>query len=90
MKNLVICAATFLVITPKPCFALDPETCKVRGALLGSIARDRDKGISRTIVLKKHKKFPHVKEYVKAVYDDLRASSPQEIALAGEVSCLQE
>ena len=92
VKSL-ICLAAML---PLPAWAQggDPAICKLRGELMGAVARERDKGVSREQVMRQLKRqipsLPAVtRTYVDAVYDQGAKVKPDDITVLFEYSCLK-
>jgi len=75
--------------------ATDPEICEIRAAILGSVAQERDKGVSKEKVKKMFqtkfgKRFAGFASYVDLVYDQMKDMSPNEVAAFTKFACARE
>ncbi|MCY0914030.1 hypothetical protein [Massilia antarctica] len=89
-KLILLVAVPFCVMS-LPAKATDAEICNVRAAILGSVAQERDKGVSKQKVKRMlGKKFSGMSGYIDLVYDQMKGMSPKEVAAFIKFSCSQE
>ena len=86
--------ATFAMFSAQAS-ATDPEICQIRGALMGSVAQERDKGVSkaevkRIFTRKFGGKFSGFRGYVDLVYNEMKDMSPNEVAKFTVFACNRE
>jgi hypothetical protein len=83
--------ASFAVISIPPASATEAEICEIRAALLGSVAQERDKGVSKLEVKRMlGKKLSGMSGYIDLVYDQMKGMNPKEVAAFTKYACSKE
>ena len=92
MRNAILICLMGMAALPAFSQGGDPEICRLRGELMASVARERDKGVSQEQVLRMMKQRipslpPATRTYVRAVYENGAGIKPEDIAALFEYSC---
>jgi hypothetical protein len=80
-----------IVFTTTNAQATEAKFCDMRAALLGSVAQERDKGVSKTKVMQiLGSKLKGMAGYVNIVYNEMKNEPPKVVEAITRLSCSRE
>lgn len=97
ITTAVLTAVCFSFVAPQSANAADLDLttrtgiCEARAAILGSVARERDKGVSKQKVKQVlGKKLAKLSGYIDLVYGQMKDVPPEAVAAIAKDACLME
>jgi hypothetical protein len=91
MKSLNYAVLMASIAFSSSVFAADAGLCEIRASLLGSVAQERDKGVSREKVKRQlPKDFQGMSPWIDIIYDKTNGMKPSEVAYLVKRACLAE